>query len=313
MKKHILVLFLGLMLTIFSISYSNVTAMAGQTPSNQLIVSKFKIGSTEYTINGEKRTMDVVPYIENGRTMMPVRFTAYAMNVDESGIRPLNDGKGAVIQRYDKAGGLEGVRFTVGSKMVVSSNIGTEDRVAPENRNNRIFVPMRTVAQALGGAAFFNPNTQEVTIVTWKEIPEKTKKPTPQPTSLTISKHTHPDVIMESPNGGHMVDVAKYLQLWGIPQENILYYVEPATQQAALIVRGFHGAEGSTFMIMYTGEKFVWFAGPGMSPSQDVRENNFIYNGKMFAGTATAELISGVFNKQYHYSFKSGTYTLTEK
>ncbi|KAB2952899.1 copper amine oxidase N-terminal domain-containing protein [Heliorestis acidaminivorans] len=263
MKKLIVVVLLGLMLTIFSISYSNVAAMAGQTPSNQLIVSKFKIGSTEYTINGEKRTMDVAPYIENGRTMMPVRFTAYAMNVDESGIRADRDGQGATINRTDSGGGKDGVYFKVGSKIVQSAGIFTEDRVAPENRNNRIFVPMRTVAQALGGAAFFNPNTQEVTIVTWKDVPAKTKKPSPQPTSLTISKHTHPDVIMESPNGGHMVDVAKYIQLWGIPQENILYYVEPATQQAALIVRGFEWAEGSTFMIMYTGEKFVWWAGRG--------------------------------------------------
>lgn len=38
-----------------------------------------KINQKEYTINGEKKEMDVAPKIENGRTLVPIRFVAQAL------------------------------------------------------------------------------------------------------------------------------------------------------------------------------------------------------------------------------------------
>lgn len=39
----------------------------------------YKIGSKDFYFNGEKNTMDVAPKIEDGRTMMPVRFVVEKM------------------------------------------------------------------------------------------------------------------------------------------------------------------------------------------------------------------------------------------
>lgn len=36
----------------------------------------FKIGSPEFTVDGETKTMDTVPVLVNGRTMLPARFVA---------------------------------------------------------------------------------------------------------------------------------------------------------------------------------------------------------------------------------------------
>ncbi|TCP59994.1 hypothetical protein EDD73_1437 [Heliophilum fasciatum] len=175
------------------------------------------------------------------------------------------------------------------------------------------------MAQALGGEAFYNADTQEVTVVTWKNVPAKAKKPANQQKSLTISKDTHPDVIVADPRGGWMVDVAKYLQLWGIPKENILYYVHPETKQGGLLVRGFEGAEGSTFMMMYTGEKFVWFAGPGKSSdtewswgNYDPGQGNSLGN-SIYSDGPTGDLIAALIGSPMHTSFKSGTLTLNKR
>ncbi len=38
-------------------------------------------GETKYTVNGVEKTLDVAPYIEGDRTMVPVRFVAEALNL----------------------------------------------------------------------------------------------------------------------------------------------------------------------------------------------------------------------------------------
>ncbi|MCW2279408.1 copper amine oxidase N-terminal domain-containing protein [Heliophilum fasciatum] len=227
-SRHILISTVAISLSVVNLAGP---ASAAQTPADQLIISKFKIGSTAYTVNGEQRQIDVAPYIKDGRTMMPVRFTAYAMGVDDSGIKPKPAGSGAVITRKDVSGANDVVGLTTGSLVVESGGMYTKDVVAPEIVQDRLFVPLRTVVQGLGGVAFFNTDTQEVTVVTWKNVPAKVKKQTNQQKSLTITKDTHPNIIVEDPRGGYMIDVAKYLQLWGIPEKNILYYVDPETKQ----------------------------------------------------------------------------------
>ncbi len=40
-----------------------------------------KIGSLQYSVNGELKTMDVAPFIENSRTFVPIRFVSEAMRM----------------------------------------------------------------------------------------------------------------------------------------------------------------------------------------------------------------------------------------
>ena len=50
------------------------------------------IGSATYTINGVEKTMDVAPFINGSRTMIPVRFAAEAFGIT---VTPTYDENGA--------------------------------------------------------------------------------------------------------------------------------------------------------------------------------------------------------------------------
>ena len=50
------------------------------------------IGSATYTVNGEEQTMDVAPFINGSRTMVPVRFAAEAFGIK---VIPTYDENGA--------------------------------------------------------------------------------------------------------------------------------------------------------------------------------------------------------------------------
>jgi len=45
---------------------------------------KMQVGNMSYLVNGEQKTMDVVPFIQNSRTYVPLRFImeAFGFNVD---------------------------------------------------------------------------------------------------------------------------------------------------------------------------------------------------------------------------------------
>jgi acyl-CoA synthetase (AMP-forming)/AMP-acid ligase II len=48
---------------------------------------QFQVGKPVYWVDGVARTMDVAPFIdERGRTMVPVRYLAYALGVPEDGV-----------------------------------------------------------------------------------------------------------------------------------------------------------------------------------------------------------------------------------
>ena len=58
------------------------------------------IGSAEYTVNGEAATMDVAPFINGSRTMVPVRFVAEAFGIK-------------VIPTYDENGATADILFNL--------------------------------------------------------------------------------------------------------------------------------------------------------------------------------------------------------
>ena len=58
------------------------------------------IGSATYTVNGEEKTMDVAPFINGSRTMVPVRFAAEAFGIK-------------VIPTYDENGATADILFNL--------------------------------------------------------------------------------------------------------------------------------------------------------------------------------------------------------
>ena len=64
---------------------SAVIATVG-TPGQTSTESKFVIGSTTYSVNGVDSTMDIAPYLKDGRTYLPLRYVGNAMGISDDNI-----------------------------------------------------------------------------------------------------------------------------------------------------------------------------------------------------------------------------------
>jgi len=129
--------------------------------------TSFIIGSNYYNVLGVASKMDVVPFIdENGRTMIPVRYLAYAVGVPEQGIYWKEDDQEVYLFKEKTVISLkcgETLCSIVQLKQktypsVFFENpdefIGFVDAVkmdtVPVLRNDRVFLPARYVAEVFG-------------------------------------------------------------------------------------------------------------------------------------------------------------------
>ena len=121
-----------------------VGALDVEQPNKDTNTAKFKIGQATYTINGETKTMDAVPYSSGGRIMLPVRYVADALGIMSSQIVWDGESKTVTIVA-DKT-----VQIKLGSKEMIVNNTMVPMSAEPEVSNGRIFVPVAEVARALG-------------------------------------------------------------------------------------------------------------------------------------------------------------------
>ncbi len=117
---------------------------------------KMTLGKTDYTLNGETKTMDVAPIIRNSRTMLPVRYVAEAL--------------GASI---DWDGATSTATLTTADTVVVITVGATTATVNGESvtldspafiESSRTYMPVRFVAEALGGSVAWDGATSTATI-----------------------------------------------------------------------------------------------------------------------------------------------------
>ena len=136
--------------------YLNITTAAD---TEKGVNATFTDGQASYTLDGETVEMDVAPYIDsNNRMLVPIRYAANAMGVSDDNIQ---------WNSYTQTGTISGamgvVRVTVGSTNLITSNgTITMDTVAV-NTNNRIYVPVRYIANALGASVSWDPATRTAT------------------------------------------------------------------------------------------------------------------------------------------------------
>jgi hypothetical protein len=142
--------------TAASATVANVTTAAAPGGTG---TSVFKIGSTSYTLSGAPVTMDVAPYIKNGRTFLPLRYVANALGVGDSNIiwDPTSQ-KITVIK-----GGIV-LQLQVGYTTEVVNGATVTMDVAPEITSGRTCLPVAWVAQALGATVVWDATAQTVTI-----------------------------------------------------------------------------------------------------------------------------------------------------
>lgn len=129
--------------------YLTVTASSGMS-------IKLKIGDTVAYVAGQVYTLDVAPFIEKGRTMVPLRFIG-----EQLGAQIAWEGS---EQRVTYTKGSTVIQLWVGRTVALVNGQSVTLDVAPLIVNSRTVVPLRFVATQLGAHTDWNGDTQEITI-----------------------------------------------------------------------------------------------------------------------------------------------------
>lgn len=163
MRKLNALLFLAA--AVLALLFCTSGAIAGQDGQEKIDVYKekklvksvvFQVGLNEYFVDNKVPgvKMDVAPFIENGRTFVPVRFLSNALGVQNQNIFWFGNTGRVVLQEP----GFNVVELTVGKVEVLSNGEPVPGvDVAPMLRNDRTFLPARFVANALGYDVEWDP------------------------------------------------------------------------------------------------------------------------------------------------------------
>ncbi len=128
--------------------YANQTEQVDVYDQQKQLVKSvvFIVGFDQYFINNETPgiKMDAKPFVEQGRTFVPVRYLANALGVT-------NENIGWESPRVTLAEpGFPVVELAVGSKTIKSDGKAAAMDVSPQARDGRTYLPARWVAEALG-------------------------------------------------------------------------------------------------------------------------------------------------------------------
>lgn len=153
MRKRVLALTLVIVMLVF--------AAPAQANAQGLNGTLFLVGSEEYISGKYVYPMDVAPFVENGRTYLPIRYLADALNIAEANI--VWDASTETVRLTKEGYGT--IYLSVGDTVMRSNiNPSISMDVVPVNRNNRVFLPARYIAEAFGETVSWAPETNGVLI-----------------------------------------------------------------------------------------------------------------------------------------------------
>jgi hypothetical protein len=119
-------------------------------------VIELQIGSPSAYINGQRVSLDAPPFIESGRTLVPLRFIgeAFGAKVDWIAERSL-----AVIS-LDKLI----IEVSIGNDRAYINGIIHQLDVAPMIKQGRTFVPLRFIGEAFGSSLVWEAESKRIII-----------------------------------------------------------------------------------------------------------------------------------------------------
>jgi hypothetical protein len=142
----------------YIVKVANATVIT-PAPSTVKREAVFTLNSTTYSVNGEQMTMDVAPYLKDGRTYLPVRYVGYALGISPANVLWDNSTRTATFIKGNRV-----VQVTVASKVLKINGASVTMDVAAEMKNGRVMVPFRWIAQAFGAQVDWNGTSQTVTV-----------------------------------------------------------------------------------------------------------------------------------------------------
>ncbi len=115
---------------------------------------RIKIGSKRYIFDGEEKFFDTSPFIIKGRTMVPVRFISEDFGCTVS----WNNGE-VTIEKGERL-----IKLWVGKKEIeINKEVFSIDS-SPILKDDRVFVPIRFILEALNLFVYWNGEKEEVEI-----------------------------------------------------------------------------------------------------------------------------------------------------
>lgn len=176
--KRCAILVLVVTLAFISINLPGVNQAHSETPGikvdlyeQQKLVKSvvFAIGLNKYFVDGKTEgvTMDAKPFLQEGRTFVPVRFLGNALGVEDKHI--LWEGSTEKVTLSSRTR----VEMIIGQKFIFSNGTQRDIDVAPllKNGEGRTYLPARYVAEALGYEVGWDEASQ--TVLCWPKGEEK--------------------------------------------------------------------------------------------------------------------------------------------
>lgn len=116
----------------------------------------FVIGQKSYTVDGNVYSIDAAPFIENGRTLVPVRYLGDAIGATTNW-----DGttKTVTLTKGDTV-----VTIVIGESNIAVNGQASPLDVAPVIQDGRAYLPVSAIAQAFGYTVSWDQATQTVSL-----------------------------------------------------------------------------------------------------------------------------------------------------
>ena len=135
----------------------NILLKNGQIISNTMsLIGPDWIMNVDITVNGKFIESDVEPFIENGRTMVPIRAISEAFGANVS----YDDTtKTATIVK-----GTDTIKITMNNATAYVNGVAHTLDATAKNVSGRIFVPVRFISEGVGCIVDWLPNTKSVII-----------------------------------------------------------------------------------------------------------------------------------------------------
>ncbi len=125
--------------------------------ANQTTTTVFKLGSARYMVNGKVYEMDAVPFSQDGRTMIPIRYAAEAAGISSNDVKFSG---GVIIVPASKK-----IEMTLGSKIVKADGEVSTMITEPISLNGRTYVPISEIAKLLNLHVQWNQEEKTATFV----------------------------------------------------------------------------------------------------------------------------------------------------
>ncbi len=125
--------------------------------------TSFSIGVRQYLINGVVNEMDAEPYIDdNGRSMVPFRYLGAALGIPQDGVWWCETASSARMQKFANANVLS-VKPDDAQLYVDDIPVLQMDTI-PVNKDGRVYLPARYIAEAFGHSVDWDENANKVII-----------------------------------------------------------------------------------------------------------------------------------------------------